>query len=106
MRAGYQAVRIKTRERTMTEIILRAEHLTKTFSTDKGGFTAVRDVSFEVKKRRSPWNRRRIRFRKDHGGASGYRAYPSYRGKNFSDGKGDLKSGRKRTEEGHTGICR
>ena len=50
MRAGYQAVRIKTRERTMTEIILRAEHLTKTFSTDKGGFTAVRDVSFEVKK--------------------------------------------------------
>ena len=34
----------------MAEIILRAEHLTKTFSTDKGGFTAVCDVSFEVKK--------------------------------------------------------
>ena len=34
----------------MTDIILRAEHLTKKFSSEKGGFTAVHDVSFEVKK--------------------------------------------------------
>lgn len=34
----------------MTETILKAEHLTKIFSTEKGSFPAVRDISFAVKK--------------------------------------------------------
>ena len=34
----------------MRDVILETEHLTKIFSSEKGGFTAVHDVSFEIGK--------------------------------------------------------
>ena len=48
----------------MTEIILKAEHLKKVFVSGKKSMTAVDDVSFESG--RMSWNRRRIRFGKEH----------------------------------------